>query len=410
MQTSGLRWCFFFAMIAQLAAAQTQPTATLAVVPNLLSGDVSIISSTTNSEVTRIPVGPSPMLATASSDGQFAYIASARQTYAGHATIWKIDFASGTVVGSITLQLGEEFFALTVSPDGTRLAAVDQRRARLFMLDTASMTVRWSSQLCALCDGLTYALNAPARLSFSPTSQTITALVPATSEAVTLVTDTGLLLSATSSGAPVGEGVPFTDVARFAPLPQFMLSAHPMYGVQLYDTAAGYTVPLPFFAGDYPFDIELGVFANLIVGFAGSIEYDPNPDSLKIFSFNHWAGITLPSSESLRWLRYNPVTQEIWGTCTTWFGGAGTCSPATIDSFALANGGTRTTTALPSGLAVGGLPSFSPDFQYYYQPLPNNQIVVIDAASKVQLLTIQVGNAPQMVVFQGDSSEKEPTT
>jgi len=397
--------CVLWANVGPTAA---QSGGALAVVPNLLSGDVSIISSASNTEITRIPLGSSPFLATASADGLFAYVASARQTYAGQATIWKIDFQQQALVGSLTMQLGEEFFAIDVSPDGDFLAAIDHRGARLFMINTATMSVLWSSQLCTLCDGFTYPLNAPARISFSPTSQSITALVPAISEATTLDTNTGLLLSVTSTGALAGDGVPFTDVARFAPLPQFMLSAHPMYGAFLYDTVGGFTLPLPFFAGGYPFDIELGSFAGLILGFSGSIEYDPNPDFLKIFSFNHWAGISLPSSESLRWLRYNPVTEEIWGTCTTWFGGS-SCSPALVDSFALGTGGTRTTITLPTGL-LGGLPSFSPDFQYYYQPLPNNQVLVVDARTKTQLLSIQVGNAPQMVVFQGDRSEKEPTT
>ena len=108
----------------------------------------------------------------------------------------------------------------------------------------------------------------------------------------------------------------------------------------------------------------------------------------------------------MRYLRYNPVRNELWATCV---GAFGYCAPFVIDVFDL---NTFTRRATIPGIAGSSIlsrhPALSADSRFYYQPLGSlNKILVINAATLAVVKQITVGTNPRRVYIQGDTGPHE---
>lgn len=154
------------------AAAPAQTAFHLAVVPNLDSSNVSVIDTTTNTEVKRIAVGPRPFYAAMSPDGKFAYVGE-DGFGTPHIVIDKINLNTLKKVASLTLNENSYLVELEISPDGRWLVAGEVQQGRLFVIDTTTFTVAYTKILCPICDGNTQPLYSTPVVTFSADGATL---------------------------------------------------------------------------------------------------------------------------------------------------------------------------------------------------------------------------------------------
>lgn len=375
----------------------------LAVVPNLSSNDVSVIDTDTHTEVARIPVGPRPLYATASPDGQFAYIGEDGWG-APSIRIDRINLSTLVVEDVLTIGGTNHLVELEVSPDGQWLVAGEIYKGTTYIIDTANWVVTATIVLCPICDGQSQALFSTPNFAFSADSSTLYA----TTQVNDLLTVVDLATGAVVDTRPAQSsfGSAYNDIES-APGEQVVLS-HPDSGgtVRVFDIPGGTQGNLSL-QQDSITDFALLPSANGTVVATGSILYGgSDPDFLSLKPLSGGPEVKIPSSESLRYLRYNSLRNELWATCV---GAAGYCAPFQIDVFDL---GTSTRTHSLPGVSGGATltryPAFTPDQRFYYQPMGvHDTVLVIDTATKQVVTQIPVGSNPRMVRIQGDAGPHE---
>jgi YVTN family beta-propeller protein len=384
-------------LTAAASGAQTSPFH-LAVVPNLDSANVSILDTTTNTEVKRIKVGPRPFYAAMSPDGKFAYVGE-DGSGAPHIVIDKINLNTLRKAASLTLNENSYLVELEISPDGRWLVAGEIQQGRIFVIDTTTFTVAYTKVLCPICDGNTQPLYSAPVITFSADGATLYA-----------ATDVNQLLQVIdlASGTVVGAkatqpGGVFTDIRRGAGEQVYLDVPTGSGTVRAFDipanTASDLSIPQPDIAS---IALVPGNGTTLLA--AGSIQYDSNPDHLSVYDLTTGTTTNIPSSESLDLLRYNPVTHELWGTCD---GFVGFCVGFQIDVFDMNTLVKKTTINGVSANVTSLLPAFSQDGKFYYQPLDVDTVLVIDATTHAIVKQITVGSNPRGVYMQGDTSTHE---
>jgi YVTN family beta-propeller protein len=380
------------------AAASAQATFHLAVVPNLDSSNVSIIDTTTNTEVKRIAVGPRPFYAAMSPDGKFAYVGE-DGSGTPHIVIDKINLNTLKKTASLTLNEQSYLVELEISPDGRWLVAGEIQKGKIYVIDTTTFTLAYTKVLCPICNGSSQPLYSAPVVTFSTDGSTLYA-----------ATDVNQLLQVIdlASGTVVGSqatqaGGVFTDIRRGAGEQVYLDVPFGTGLVRHFDipanTANDLSIPQDEIAS-----IALVPGSGTTLLAAGSIEYDPNPDHLSVYDLTTGTTTNIPSSESLDLLRYNPVTGELWGTCV---GAFGYCVGFQIDAFDMTTLTKKTTINGVSASALSRLPSFSQDGNFYYQPLDSNKVLVINATTHAIVKQITVGSNPRGIYMQGDTSTHE---
>jgi YVTN family beta-propeller protein len=112
LRVSGLLAAAAFALAGVLSSAQS--LAQNAYITNLVSNNVSVIDTKTNTVTATIPVGNSPWGVAVSPDGRSVYVTNIRS-----GTVSVIDTRTNTVVA--TIPAGSNPYGVAVSPDGRRL-------------------------------------------------------------------------------------------------------------------------------------------------------------------------------------------------------------------------------------------------------------------------------------------------
>ncbi len=378
----------------QIAPAQIVPR--FAVVPNLNSGDVSILDTISNTEAARIPVGTRPEEVAMSRDGRFAYVSTDGAAF-GQLRIVKISLINQTVINTITINGNSALVELEISPNGRVLAAAEIRSGTLYLINAGTMTLQSTTVLCPSCGGGNPIFAAP-RVHFSNNSQQLYAALPVETALQVVATSNGAILN-TLPGPP-NFGSPYGDIKVLQPFDQFVWVSHPQNQfVRLYDVINGVfsDIALTF---NSPSDIELIQGSNLLV--AGSIQSDPQADFLEVFDLNTATTTLIPSNEEQRQLTFNPQLDELWTTCIFSCGGGNR-----IEAFDLATLTPLASITMPASAFVGTFPSFSPNGRFYYQPQSNNTVLVVNAVTKAIVTQIPVGSNPRGVYMQGASQPKE---
>lgn len=383
---------------ALVATAQAQTSFHLAVVPNLDSANVSVLDTTTNTEVARIAVGPRPFYAAMSPDGKFAYVGE-DGSGKPHIVIDKINLNTLKKVASLTLNENSYLVELKISPDGHWLVAGEIQKGKIYVIDTTTFTLAYTKILCSICDGSSQPLYSAPVVTFSADSATLYAATD-----VNQVLQSIDLASGTVVGSQAAQpGGTFTDIRRGAGEEVYLTVPFGMGTVRAFDipanTATDLSIPQDEIAGTALVPIN---GTTLLA--AGSIEYDPNPDHLSVYDLTTGTTTNIPSSEALDFLRYNPVTKELWGTCD---GTVGFCVGFKIDVFNMNTLVKKTTLNGVSANVTGRLPAFSSDGKFYYQPLDVNTVLVINATTHAIVKQITVGSNPRGVYIQGDTSTHE---
>lgn len=381
--------------------AHAQAPFHLAVVTNLDSKNVSILDTTTNVEVARVTTGPRPFFGAMSPDGQFAYIG---EDGLGNPkmVIDRINLTTRVVEAKLTLNGPSYMVDLEISPDGRWLVAGEIEMATIYIIDTQTWSVARKLVLCPACNGQTMALYSAPSFSFSADSRTLYAATNG-NDLLTLVDlATGTIVD--TRPAQNSFGSPYPDLETGANEQVFVAHPDSIGTVRKFDVPGGTSTDLALAQPDIS-DLALIARGGSTLVAAGSIVYDSNPDYLSVLDVGTSTLHQIPSSESLRNLRYNPVRNELWATCV---GFVGFCVPYVIDVFDL-NTFTRRGT-IPGAGNVGILslaPALSADFKYYYQPLDTNRILVINAATLQVVKQIKVGTNPRAVFIQGDTTPRE---
>ena len=128
-------------------------------------------------------------------------------------------------------------------------------------------------------------------------------------------------------------------------------------------------------------------------------------DFLEVLDISSQTSTLSPSSESLRSLAYNPARNELWGTC---LGFVGFCVPYQFDVFDATTLVRKAVITGPTASIFAGVHgAFTPTGAFYYQPLSNNRVLVINAATRAVVTQITVGQNPRGVYMQGNSAPKE---
>lgn len=378
----------------QIGPVQVVPR--LAVVPNLNSGDVSILDTISNTEAARIPVGTRPNEVAMSRDGRFAYVSTDGAVF-GQLRIVKINLLNQTVINTITINGSSALVELEISPNGKVLTAAEIRSGTLYLINAGTMTLSSTTVLCPSCGGGNPIFAAP-RVHFSNDSRLLYAALPVETALQVVATASGAILS-TLPGPP-NFGSPYGDIKVLQPFDQFVWVSHPQNQfVRLFDIPNGvfFDVGLTF---NSPSDIELIQGSNLLV--AGSIQSDPQADFLEVFDLNTFTATLIPSNEEQRQLTFHPQRNELWITCIFACGGGNR-----IEAFDLTTLTPLASITMPAGAFVGTFPSFSPNGRFYYQPQSNNTVLVVNAATKAIVTQIPVGTNPRGVYMQGASQPKE---
>lgn len=387
--------------LVPLAAAQAQTSFNLAVVTNLNSSNVSVINTTTNVEVARIATGPRPFFGAMSPDGQFAYIG---EDGFGNPRmrINRINLSTLVVEARLTLNGPSYMVDLEISPDGRWLVAGEIEQATIYIVDAQTWTVAHKLVLCPTCNGQTTALYSAPSFSFSADSRTLYSATNGNNLFHVVDLATGTVVE--TRPAQNSFGSPYPDLETGANENVFVAHPDSTGTVRRFDVPGGGSSDLALGQPDIG-DIALISRAGTNLIAAGSIVYDPNPDHLSVLDLGTSVLRQIPSSESLRNLRYNPVRNELWATCV---GAVGYCVPYVIDVFDLSTFTRRGTIQGPGSASIlSRAPALSADFKYYYQPLDTNRVLVINAATLQIVKQITVGSNPRGVFIQGDTTPRE---
>ncbi|MBL0057141.1 MAG: beta-propeller fold lactonase family protein [Chitinophagaceae bacterium] len=105
-----------------------------AYIPNMGSGNVSVINTATNNVVTTIPVGSNPRGVSVSADGSRAYIANN-----GSSTVSVINTSTQSVIATIPITSSP--LGLVVNPDGTRLYVVSNGLSQVDVVNTSTNAI-----------------------------------------------------------------------------------------------------------------------------------------------------------------------------------------------------------------------------------------------------------------------------
>jgi YVTN family beta-propeller protein len=381
-----------------LGSAQAQTSFHLAVVPNLNSKSVSVLDTTTNTEVARIAVGPRPFYAAMSPDGKFAYVGE-DGSGAPHIVIDKINLNTLKKVASLTLNENSYLVELEISPDGHWLVAGEIQKGKIYVIDTTTFTLAYSKVLCPICDGSSQPLYSAPVVTFSADSSTLYAATD-----VNQVLQSMDLASGTIVGSQAAQpGGTFTDIQRGAGENVYLAVPFGTGTVRAFDVPANLASDLSIPQDDIASIALVPIHGTTLLA-AGSIAYDSNPDHLSVYDLTTGTTTNIPSSESLEFLRYNPVTQELWGTCA---GAVGFCVGFQIDAFNMNTLVKTTTINGVSASVLSRLPSFSQDGKFYYQPLDTNKVLVVNANTHAIVKQITVGSNPRGVYMQGDTTPHE---
>lgn len=111
----------------------TAPAQT-AYVTNIFTNTVSVINTETNTEVTTIPVGSSPIAVAAAPNGTRVYVANQNS---GNVSV--INTATNTVIATVPVGIGPSGVAIT--PDSTRAYVTNQASGNVSVINTATNTV-----------------------------------------------------------------------------------------------------------------------------------------------------------------------------------------------------------------------------------------------------------------------------
>lgn len=375
----------------------------LAVVPNLSSNDVSVLDTDTHTEVARIPVGPRPLYAAASPDGQFAYVGED-----GFGTppirIDRINLRTLAVESVLTVGGSNHLVELEISPNGLWLVAGEIYKGTTYIIDTDNWVITATLVLCPICDGQTQALFSTPNFAFSADSSTLYAATHVNDLLTVVDLATGTVIE--TRPAQTSFGSAYNDVER-APDEQVVLS-HPDSGgtVRVFDIPGGTQANLSIQQSSVT-DFALVPAGDRTLVATGSILYGASePDFLSLKPLQGGPEVTIPSSESLRYLRYNRLRNELWATCV---GFVGFCAPFQIDVFDLGTlTRTHTLTGVSGGATLTRFPAFTPNEEFYYQPMGVlDTVLVIDTATKQVVTQIPVGSNPRTVRMQGDVGPHE---
>lgn len=371
----------------------------LAVVPNLATGDVSILDTRQHVEVARLPVGTLPSEVAMSGDGRFAYVGTGSGAIGRPFDIVKIDLGSRAVVSTLTINASSPLSELEVSPDGATLAVSELLAGTLYLIDAGPMTLRSTTVLCPSC-GINPIVPA-ASVHFSNDSALLYAAMPVENALRVVATAGGAIVS--SLPAPPNSAGSYGDIKVLQPFDQLVFVPHRQRpAVRVYDVTASVFLDLNL-SFNSPTDIELIPGTNLLV--AGSFQFDPQPDFLEVFDLNTFTSTLVPANEVQGQLTVHPQRDEIWTHCES----VGLlCGPTdVIETFDLTTRTRTASIAMPGNSFRNAFPSFSQDGRSYYQPQLNNTVLVVDVASKTIVAQIPVGRAPIGVFMQGDSRPKE---
>lgn len=366
----------------------------LAAVPNLSSNDVSVLETVTHTELARIPTGPRPFYAAASPDGQFIYVG---EDGFGTAPIRidRINLTTLVVEDVLTIGGTNHLVELEISPDGLWLVAGEIYKGTTYIIDTANWVVMSTVVLCPICDGQSHALFSAPNFAFSADSSTLYAATSVNDLLTRVDLVTGTVLDTRPAQNSFGSA--YTDIER-GPDGEVLL-VHPDGGgtVRLFDIPGETHLDLPLSQSSIP-DIAIVPSAEGFLVASGSISSGPDQDFLSLQNLQGGPERLIPSSETLRYLRYNPLHHELWASALS-----------QIDVFDL-NTFTKThTLPIPSGGAtLTRYPYFSPDFRFFYQPMGGlDAVLVIDTATKQVVTQIPVGSNPRTVRMQGDVGPHE---
>lgn len=384
------------------AAAPAQGTSFhYVVVPNRDSNDVSIIDTDTQTEVARVPTGPDPAYAAASPDGQFAYVGES-----GFGTapivIDRINLTTLAVEDTLSIPDSSFLAELEVSPDGRWLVVAEAFMGTTYVIDAANWTVTATLVLCPICDGQVNAIQSEPNVVFSADSS----IVYAATQVNELLTRIDLASGTILDTRPAQHtfGGPYGDIER-APGEQIVLSdANSSGSVRVFDIPGGTFHDLSLRQANIP-DIALVPSGTSTLVASGSILTGGDRDFLSVEDVQGGHERTISSSEILRYLRYNPLNDEVWTVCM----GAGTCSPFGVEVFDMSKlKRTDTIPGVSGANAIGRQPAFSPDDRFFYQPMGLlDAVLVIDTATKQVVTQIPVGTNPSVVVAQGDVGPQE---
>lgn len=384
------------------AASVQAQTFNLAVVPNLDSANVSVLNTSTNVEVARIPTGPRPFYAAMSPDGQFAYVGEDGWGTPRMA-VNRINLNTLAVEARLTFNESSYMVELEISPDGRWLAVGEIQKATTFIVDLQNWTVAHTVVLCPICNGQTAALFSAPNFSFSADSRTLYAATSVNDLLTVVDLATGTVVETRPAQNSFGSA--YTDIETGANENVFVAHPDSSGTVRRFDipgvSDSNVALSQPSIS-----DFALISRPGTTLLAAGAIVYDPNPDHLSVLDLGTSILQQIPSSESLRYLRYNPVRNELWATCV---GAFGYCAPFVIDVFDL---NTFTRRATIPGIAGSSIlsrhPALSADSRFYYQPLGSlNKILVINAATLAVVKQIPVGTNPRRVYIQGDTAPHE---
>jgi hypothetical protein len=366
------------------------------VVPNIVSRDVSFISQTSWSELSRLPLGFIPLNVVVDETTGSAFIATDRDPVSGLSAVFKIDLTNRAITAQTTLGLLGRFTSIVVSPDGQTVLALDRHQARLYAFRGADLSLRFIRPLCQVCDGVTLPLFSAARLVVTPDSAHVHAVVPVENRVVTVHLASDTIVSS-QPFLPAGASTPANGVALFDIAPAIPLIAHPATGIFALDAPSGWMFPVPLFgAGLAPSDVlAVRLGAELLV-IGGELNYDSAPDSLELYHVNSGAVLSYPTSETSYAPLFNPRTLEVWSVCRS-FPGISPCNPFRIDATNLVAPSQSVTIVGPTATS-SGTPRFSTDYGTYLHPVPSlNAVFGVDVPTKQIRPLIPVGTSPSGV-------------
>ncbi|HYH47080.1 MAG TPA: hypothetical protein VEG34_15470 [Thermoanaerobaculia bacterium] len=378
------------AVLTVPALAQTTPR--YAVTPNLDSNNVSILDTVTHTEVARVRVGTRPWEVAMSPDGRFAYVGEDGTSIA----INEINLSTRRRTRRVVLPTQNFITELEVSPDGRWLATADIYHGRVHLVDAATFAPRWMIELCQPCSQQFSVV----QVHFSNNSQLLYVAVPVAQKLVVIDIVAGTVVK--TIPVPLSTG-PVTDI-RIVDGDDSRVYVVRSGGSSVYevDVVNGIVQALPLQQGTVD-DLEPlpnSRLATSCLAYGGTAV-----DALEVLDVSSQTStLATPASESLRGLAYNPSRNEVWGIC---HGFAGFCVPYNIDVFDATTLTRQAVLTGPDAIWAGVAGGFTPSGGFYYQPLTNNRVLVINTATRAIVTQIQVGQNPRGVYMQGDARPKE---
>lgn len=360
----------------------------LVVTNNLFSDDVSVLSVSSGTEVARIPVGTRPNQVAMSGDGQYAYV-GLDSNGSAPLEVKKIDLGTLAVVDSASIPSQSHMSELEVSPDGKWLVVAEYAQATVHLVDTATMGVVWTQVLCVECDGFGGPLFAGVTSHFTGDSQHLYVGVRQRQEFNVLHVPTGTLRGVLEGQA--GGSAAYADLALLPGFDERPFLPGSSINVRVYNVPNGTFHDLP--VGNSLADLEMAPEV-LMVG-ASSIVLDGAPDFVQVIDLQAASIMSIPTAaETFRNLRYSALTNEFWCkdggySVVDLTAGNGVLFPAGATFF-----GTR------ADLTADGA-------TYCFPETAEDQVLLVDVATRTPLGEVNVGTNPRGVYAQGDSSPTE---